>query len=113
MKRVFFFVFLFFSLFIINNLIHSISSLLAKHTLVEQAQLDLDKQQKENKELRKQLATVSTQSFVEEEARSKLLLGKSGEKELVLPPLSSSSSSKQPEITESLPVWKQWISLFF
>jgi cell division protein FtsB len=113
MKRVFFFLFLIVSVFVINNLVHSIYSLLQKHTYIEQSQRDLAKQKKEYQNIKKQLSTVSTTQFVEEEARSKLLLGKTGEKELVLPTILPQKNTLEAQKETSDPVWKQWAKLFF
>ncbi len=74
----------------------------------------LIKEQQEQVSLKKQLAVVQSQQFIEEEARNKLFLVKPGESELIISQdllknggTSSNASKKQA------PNWQLWLQLFF
>lgn len=111
MKKILFFACTGISLIIIVNLITSIYTLWHKQDLVTQAQLQLQKEKKENSDLKKQLQEVSAPGFVEEEARNKLFMVKQGEGEILLSH-TSSSSAKKLSLQDTRPYWQQWLTVF-
>lgn len=114
LKKIVFFAIIIISLFVINSFIHSIYNLWQKNDLVVRAKQDLEKEKKENKELKRKLAEVKKPGFVEEEARNKLFLAKPGEGIVIIPTdVLSTSSSKTKKITDSRPNWQKWWELFF
>lgn len=114
MKKVLYLLILIISLFIINNLVHSIANLWQKHDLISDAQVELQKVKNEHEKLQDQLNEVKRSDFVEEEARNKLFMVKPGEKVVILgggeeeKTASTQSSSSSPR-----PIWQQWWQMFF
>ncbi|MGH7246114.1 MAG: FtsB family cell division protein [Candidatus Levyibacteriota bacterium] len=113
MKRIFFIIGIFLSLIIIGNFITSIYHLWKKQDLLTQAQNQLLQEQKENKNLKKQLGIVNSQSFIEEEARNKLFLVKPGESEVLIPEDMLQASLSATISNVQRPFWQQWLALFF
>ena len=114
MKKVLYLLILIISLFVINNLIRSISNLWQKHDLIGEAQKELLKEKNNHQRLQDQLDRAKRSEFVEEEARNKLFMVKPGERVVVLGNLSSDADQKKSNIKEySIPTWKQWWNLFF
>jgi cell division protein FtsB len=113
-KKIVFFIILIISLFIINNLSHSIYSLWQKKQLVTDAQFEVDKEKQRNLELKNKLNQINRPQFIEEEARNKLFLSKPGEQILVISEkdLQASLSSK-PKPKDTRPNWKKWWDMFF
>lgn len=115
LKKIVFFVFIVFSLFIINDLTHSIYNLWQKHDLVDRARRTLNTEKKKNDELKERLKDVAQPQFVEKEARNKLFLVKPGEGIVVAGPTiymqASGSSAEKP--MDRQPNWKQWWEAFF
>lgn len=115
LKKIVFFVFIVFSLFIINDLAYSIYNLWQKHDLVDRARRTLSTEKKKNDELKIKLKEVAQPQFVEKEARDKLFLVKPGEGIVVVEPTlymqASPSSAEKP--MDSQPNWKQWWEAFF
>lgn len=99
-------------LLIINSLSHSIIDLWSKQDLVKNAQLKLDQEKKENKELKNRLKIVQDRSFIESEARDKLFMVKPGEKEVILPS-GTKDENKAAQNESEKENWQKWISLFF
>ncbi len=112
MKRILFFVILGVSILIMSNLLRSIYSLLQKHTLLEAAFSDAVRVQAENTALKKQLEVVNGPLFVENEARSKLLLSREHEAMVVLPKESQTHSFSKQNGQKESPL-AAWWSLFF
>ena len=113
-KKIVFFITIIIFIFIINNLIHSIYTLWQKNNLVINAKIELEKEQKENRELKKQLSTVNDPQFVEEEARDKLFMTKPGEGIIIVPTnYISVTPAPRPAPVDSRPNWKKWWELFF
>ncbi len=111
MKKVLFFVILIVSLLIIKNLVFSIYNLWQKQYLIVSAQRELEWEKEQNKTLKGKLTYAASPEFVEEEARNKLFLVKEGEKEILLPPISSQNQDKKP-VSEKAN-WQKWLDLFF
>ncbi len=112
MKKIIFIIVLVTSLVIIGNLIGSIYTLWHKQDLLTQAQKELQQERNENKSLKKQLQIVNSQSFLEEEARNKLFLVKSGEQEVLINQ-ELLTPTQPPVKQETRSNWQQWVSLFF
>lgn len=73
---------------------------------------------KENEELRKKLRYLQSEEFVEREARDKLGLVKEGEtvvigEEILGKSSTNGTGSTSREGEESLPVWREWVRLFW
>lgn len=111
MKRVLFFITVIASFFIIQNLVQSIVSLWQKQDLLVKAQLDLASLKQEKNLLSGKLEHVTSEEFIEEEARNKLILAKEGEQYVVIP-------KKLVEKPKAVPAeakkayWQEWLSLF-
>lgn len=111
MKRILYLIVVIGLIIVNNGLIHSIVELWSKQNLVREAEIRFNKEKKENEKLKKELAYVQTNAFIENEARDKLFLVRPGEsevlisKELLLPKKSVNNSPPDP-------VWQQWLNLF-
>lgn len=112
MKKIIFFLTVFFLLFVIGNTIVSLVSLWSKKDLLVRTQKQLVREQQEHQKLLEQYQQVNTPAFLEEEARNKLFLGKPGDVEVILPTASVSGEQRQ-QIVGSEPVWLQWWNVFF
>jgi|SRR5579885_430045 len=114
LKRIGFFIIVIVCLFIINGLFHAISSLWQKQDLLISAQKQLAQEKKQNQQLKKQLAVVTQQQFVEEEARDKLFLAKPGEGVVIVPQqYLQVRPSATPVPRDTRPNWKKWWDMFF
>lgn len=100
------------SAIIINSLVRSIYDLWKKQDLLVRARLELQRQKKENQEIKSQLSRVDNEKFIEEEARNKLFLVKPGEQEVIIPKDLLSSRSAKPK-QDNIPNWRKWRDLFF
>jgi cell division protein FtsB len=113
MRKIIFFLAVAFTLFIINNLAHSIYDIWQKHTLVDQAQKELQQQKEDNARLKSRYLYVQSQEFIEKEARNKLQLVKPGETVLLMPSISISPTPKSSQKLAGKPHWQEWLGLFF
>ncbi|HYK08704.1 MAG TPA: septum formation initiator family protein [Candidatus Eisenbacteria bacterium] len=111
MKRIVFAILVVFLIGIIVNLSISIVTLWSKKDLLTIASKQLEKERKENTRLHAEIRRVEDPSFIEEEARDKLFLGKPGDV-IVLIPTASPSASEEGSMQEK-PIWQQWWELFF
>ncbi|SRR5258708_1600933 len=112
MKRIIIITSLIIVAFIIYNFTTSIYRLWHKQDLLVTAKKDLRKEQKQNAELKKQLAFVKKPEFVEEQARDKLFFLKPGESSIVIPTgVLVTQSAQIVKKTES-PHWEEWVKLF-
>lgn len=113
-KKIVYFVFIIFALFIINDLFHSIFDLLQKNDLISRSKHELSVEEDKNKELKKKIKNVDMTSFVEEEARDKLFMVRPGEGIVVIAPTEylKTKPSKQKN-KETRPNWQQWWDTFF
>lgn len=112
MKKILFVVTVIASIFIIKDLVYSIYTLWHKNDLLVVAQKQLEREKRENLQLRIQLAEVKKPTFIEQEARNKLFLVKQGE-QVVLMPRNPQKESPNASIIRPLLVWQQWVNLFF
>src|SRR5260221_1468488 len=114
MKRILFFGTIAICVIIILNLMHSIYTLWHKRDVMTVTKEKLIKEQQEQASLKKQLAVVQSQQFIEEEARNKLFLVKPGESELIISQdLLKNGNQGSLLHAKELPHWQQWINLFF
>lgn len=112
MKRILFLFSVIFLVVLIINLFFSVITLWSKKDVLTQARLTLAQKQQKHEELVRDLAKVQDPSFVEEQARNKLFLGKPGES-LVIFPSSTPSAIPVAGGTNWKPAWQQWWELFF
>lgn len=114
-KKILFFGFFIFTAFFVNDKIHSINNLWQKYSLIENAKQELASEKKKNSELKMKLSAVEDASFVETEARNKLLLVKTGEGIVVLPSRAnvSAGDSFSEKKRDERPNWQKWRDLFF
>ena len=102
------------SVIIINNLARSIYSLWQKNHLVTDVRSEVEKEKKENDELKKKLAQVQKPEFVEEEARNKLFLAKPNDGIIVLSEKDREATlPAKPKPQDTRPNWRKWWDLFF
>lgn len=114
MKRALFLITIIASFFVINNLVRSIYTLWGKQDLMVKAKKDLEDRKKENEELKKRLAVVQSEQFIEEEARNKLFMVKPGESRVIIPDeLLKASESAKNKKEDQKPNWQKWWELFF
>lgn len=108
MKRIAYFVVIILSLIAINNLLRSSISLWQKNDVLTRAQRELDKEKKEHAVLERQLTVVKNPNFMEQEARNKLLLGKTGEQLvlMVTPSVIPTPKQEKRSLESNLTQWK-------
>lgn len=111
MKRILYLIVVVGLILVNNSLIHSIIELWNKQSLLNDAKIRLESQKTENERLRRELAYVQTNAFIENEARDKLFLVKPGESEVLIDK-NLLEPRKQRNTTSPEPVWQQWINLF-
>ena len=109
-KKIAFFLAIGLCFIVINSLTRSIYDLWHKQDLVVKAQNNLNKEEEENQRLKSQLAHVTSDQFIEEEARNKLFMVKTGESGVILP--QGLGSVKPAASVRELPNWQKWVNLF-
>lgn len=113
-KKIVFFVFIIFAIFVINDLAQSIYNLWQKNDLIDQSEQMLAQEKEKNNELKKKLNDVKAPNFVEEEARNKLFMVKPGEGIVVIAPTEYlHNKPTQVKFVEKRPNWQQWWDTFF
>ena len=103
-----------FSLFIINELLHSIYSLWQKNDLIVQTKQELNIEKKRNSELLSRLKVVDQPQFIEEEARNKLFMAKPGEGIMVVAPSEYTPASSSADVVklDKRSNWQKWVDAF-
>lgn len=81
-------------------------------SIVQDAQVRLEKARLENQRLTQKLAEIQSEEFVERETREKLGLGKPGEVVLILPNQNQDPNSLPTTHNSQIPIWKQWWDLY-
>ena len=81
-------------------------------SLVQDAQVRLEKARLENQRLTQKLAEIQSEEFVEREAREKLGLGKEGEVVLILPDQNTKSDSDILNLKLKIKNWRLWWDLY-
>lgn len=102
------------SLGVIYGLISQIYiSLGAGHRLVE-AQHEVNELEKENQRLKLQLQSEQTLSFIEKNARDKLLLARPGETIVIINPkkVEEVIASQSARVKQVMSNWQGWLKLF-
>lgn len=112
MKKIFFFLALCIFVIIIIHLITSIYTLWHKQDVLTQAEKQLQKEQDQQKNLKKQLYVVEQPSFLEEEARNKLFMTKKGEGEVMIAQNVLSPAPVSTPQKDTRPYWQQWLAVF-
>lgn len=79
---------------------------------VDVAEEKLFKAQKKNQELKKRLAEIRSQEYIEKIARDELNLGREGESVIILPEDIQQQAESKPQI-KSTSNWQKWYQLFF
>lgn len=111
MKKILFFGFIIIALFIIKNLAFSIYDIWQKKDVLEAAKKELESEKRKNLTLKSELSLKQSQEFIEEEARNKLFLSKTGESEVVLPHI---QDEQQPQVSlDDRSNLEKWQDLFF
>lgn len=102
-------------LVIAYNISIQITDALKSGDRLSQAAETVFKLEAKNRELKKQLLTVQSPEFIEEQARNKLGLGKSGETIVIIPEekLKSVLGTSQSAQEKRLPNWLGWFRVFF
>ncbi len=112
MKRILFIIILVVTSISVMNSLRTIVTLWQKQTLLQDAKKELITKQKENEELKKQLALVNKENFVEDEARNNLFLEKPGDTTVFIPKDLLNNKKIIPMNKTKLPNWQQWIQTF-
>jgi len=112
-KLISFFLFLL-GFYLIISLSRNILTLVKKGEEIKKQNLKVSELKEKNKELKTRLEYVSSEEFIEKEAREKLGMAKPGEEILVLPEnVLEKNKTKDKENEEELPNFKKWWRLFF
>lgn len=114
-KKIVYFIFIVISLFIINELVHSIYGLWQKQSLIDESRQALNFEKKKNIDLKNRLKVVNQPQFIEQEARNKLFLVRPGEGIVVIAPteyLKASRSAGEKSL-DTRPNWLKWWEVFF
>ena len=105
------------SVLLLISMGRTIYTLLGRDDIIEKTKKDLEIAQAEQKELLKLKEKVTSEEFIEKEARDKLGLAKEGEVVVVLPDKDSLKKLSPPDeeevFLEIKPPWKQWVEMFF
>jgi cell division protein FtsB len=91
----------------ISSILASIDNVYTTKNLANQLKIE----QKEQKFLQERLKYVSSEQFIEEQAKEKLGLLKEGEFFVIAPTSVPPNSNPAPSI--DYPNWKKWLDLFF
>lgn len=114
LKRILFFAIVIAAFFILHNLAQSLYTLWQKRDLISEAQHSLEREKKENQQLKAKIALAKEKAFVEEEARDKLFMAKPGEKIVIIPTSAvEASASSKPKPKDMRSNWEKWQAVFF
>lgn len=97
---------------LIINVVRSSVHLSERGSILQEAELDLQKAKTRNETLKRELARVESPDYIEKEARDKLNLAKEGEVVVLLPSISP-PVQPTPTIIEDIPNWEKWRRVFF
>ena len=98
----------------IQNLSHSVYSLWQKRELLLKAREEVARAKQENISLRQQQSAVKQPSYIETQARDKLLMTKPGEQIVVVGDnLIVQKVNEKSEKEAEKSHWRQWWELFF
>ena len=109
MKRAVQWVILFICGILIVSFSRSVSMLLTKGNVMEEARNRLERAHKERANLQKELGEVQSSAFIEKQAREKLNMAKKGEIVVIVPLVTIVPT---PIPTQPLAVWERWVDVF-
>lgn len=113
-KKVFNWLIFLVGLGLIVSLTRDILRLLKADDRIKQAQLRVEKLERENIELSELREYYQSEAFIESQARNKLNLAREEETVVILPPnVSELVGWQEPTEPEQIPSWRQWLQLFF
>lgn len=114
-KKIFFLLILVFCSLIIIQLSKNLWGFYVASQRINKEKEKIAQLTQKNEELREKLKEIQTEEFVEREARDSLGLAKEGETVVVIEEESITGSTGTTSITggEDLPVWRQWVRLFW
>lgn len=98
-------------LFIIKNIAESIIVLNQNSHILINLKNEEELAKQKNKFLKERLNYVTSQEFIENEAREKLGMVKNGENIILIPPPGKEEKKKNQR--NELPNWEKWKRLFF
>lgn len=93
------------------NLVRSWEQLTERRALIFMTRDTLEKEKEKQVELRRELAKVESNSYIEKQAREKLSLVREGEVIVMLPPITPVSESTPTPIDTSAN-WEKWLRIF-
>ncbi len=93
------------------NIIRSWVKISERAGIIKLTQDKLEKAKEQNESLKRKLAEVESQEYIEREARNKLNRGKEGEIVLILPSISPIIEPTPTPIDTSAN-WQRWVKLF-
>jgi len=98
---------------LIVNLSRNILKLLKSAEEMKLAEKRIEELEKESEILAQKKEFYQSESFVEQEARNKLNMGKEGETMVVLPPNVKEVLGEKGNLpSKPIPYWQQWLNLF-
>lgn len=107
-------VMLFIALLLVVSLTKGIFEILSVYDRVAEAENEVVKLEAQKRSLERQVTERTTEGYVERQIRNKLHLSRPGEQVVVLSENSSLQSSAQSVITDQeVPIWRQWVELFW
>ncbi|MFZ5932698.1 MAG: FtsB family cell division protein [Patescibacteria group bacterium] len=108
---------LFLGLVFLISLVRNISRVLEARKRIGRAESRVEKLKEENEEIKRKLAEVKGEEFIEKQLRDRLGLAKEGEIVVVLPDeeILRKIAPPVPEEEDTLPdpTWKKWLKLFY
>lgn len=96
-------------IFLLFNLWRSITSISKKGKIIGDTQQRLVAEQEKNSQLKRELAKIESEQYIEKEAREKLNLGRTGEYVVILPPITPIQAQSDVGKLSNL---EKWIYVF-
>lgn len=113
-KKILSLIILFLGLYLIANLIGNAWRLFSAGGRVDQVRFETEALEVEVETLKTQRDFFASQEFVEQQARNELGLARPGETVVILPDtLPPVYDFAEEEKKAEVPVWRQWLQLFF
>jgi len=107
LRRIFFFILL---LFLATSFIRNIIDIQRNYPVYNDSKKGFEEAKQKNAQLKTQIVKQKSLNEIEKTIRNKLNLSKEGELVLIIP---RPSPSPTPIITPTIPIYKQWINVFF
>lgn len=99
------------SLLFFINVVRSANLLTMRGKVIADIQNNLQEEKERQEDLKRQLAKVESDQYIEREARNKLNLGREGEIILLLPSVSP-IIEPTPTPVDTTANWQKWINMF-